>query len=68
MTLYTLSDLCVSNNLIGLLSLTMTSHLPRLVVNIKQNKIAGRNHKVFWPRFRIRTLEKHKKSLKRCSF
>ena len=39
-SIYTLSDLGNSSNLIGWLSRTMTLYSPRQAVNIKQNKIA----------------------------
>jgi len=38
-SIYTLSALGDSNNLIGSLSLTMTLYSPRLAVDINQNKI-----------------------------
>ena len=42
-SIYTITALGYSSNLIGSLSLTMTLYSPRLTVNIKQNKIARVN-------------------------
>ena len=58
-TIYTLSDLGDSSNLIGSLSQTMTLHSPRYAVNVKQNKIAVMNW-VFCQSFIVRTFWKYK--------
>ena len=53
-SIYTLSALGDSNNLIGSLSLTMTLYLPPLAVDIEQNKIALVNW-MFCESCRVRT-------------
>ena len=53
-SIYTLTALGDSSNLIGSFSLTMKLYSPRLAVNIKQNNIALVN-KLFCESYRVRT-------------
>ena len=58
-SIYTVSDVGDSGNLIGSLSRTMTLYSPRWAVSIRQNKIAVVNW-VFCERFIVRTFWKYK--------